>query len=685
MVETGPARFEIDPHGSLKIALKKNNGERTYTPVASTLPRLGAFIQKGERQQDTGKSGQLVRGHVSIMIEESGSLYAVVRIAEDFVAIDGCRLVLQHRLVFYRNKSFFRAFHTVTNKDAGYFNGIDQPGAGSCFLKAVSLDLRLDDPRNAKTVILGGDSPYQTTLNAGGTVKLYQDSSGSDHWKVPGGPYTFRGYRIYNDGTEIASGKHASGWMDVSSETMGVTVAVRHFWQNNPKKLQVSSDGVLSIGLWPDEFSKFHWIFGGFQKTHEVLYYFHASTATDAGAAQVAAAFQDPLFAQTSPAYYITSGAFGDTINEDRVNFADYERMIDAQIDPKAGDSYRSLLVSNVEKWNVYGTEFFGDTDQETDTWTWTTRQMSNLEQDVTQAMLLAFARKGNLRFLDVAIPMARHIYDIDINHATTGTDYDRKYDGANRKHGTYHIDNGAELTHVWIRGLLTYYYLTGDVLAFEGARRIADNVVYRINSNRDAANNEERVPGWSIKVLVQFYDATHEQKYLDAALAMKDKVLALQHPIHGYFDGEKNIVNPWMCGVLVEALYELWEVTGRSDKTLRTSITNFTAWLKNEAWNESYQAFPNGWMPKSGGYSFSTGDQTVNTFMVVDAMVIGYWLTGDSTYWHIAEKAFYTGSHYPWGSYYVGYGDAKISAKSMLAGHRYLYQKAKVIKEKSK
>jgi len=648
-------------------------GRDDRADAGGTAVRMTSFIRT------TATSGNPAQGGLAhVTVEEDGPLRAVVLITEDTMPVSGCQLVLQHRLHFYRDKSFVRVFHTLTNKAAAYYDGVGKLGRGNCFIRALGSELRWKPSQERTTVLLGGESPFETTAGKGDIVRLYQDSSGKDSWNVPGGPYAFRGYRIDKNRKVLATGNHAAGWLDASDGKLGVTVVARHFWQNNPKSLQATGDGAISIGLWPEEFSKPHWIFGGFRKTHEMLYYFHSGSASEAHAAEIAAAFQDPLIAQATPQYYVNSGALGATASEDRKKYPDYERLIDAQIDPSAGDARSSVIVSNIDRRNVYGIEFFGDTDQESDTWTWTTRQMSNLEQDGSWAMLLAFARKGDLRFFDIATPMARHSYDIDINHATSGVEYDKKYDGADRKHGTYNIDNGAELTHVWLQGLLTYYYFTGDSLALEGARRIADNVAYRINSNRDAARNEERVPGWAIKALVQFYDATHEQKYLDAAIAMKNKVLATQHPVRGYFDSEKPGVNPWMCAVLVEALYELWDITGRRDDVLRVSIINFAGWLKNEAWNASYGAFPSGWMSKKGGYGFSKDDRTVNTLMVVDAMVIGYWLTRDSAFLDIARKAFQTGTHYPWGDYYVGYSDAKVSAKQMRGGHRYLYQQAR-------
>ena len=59
-----------------------------------------------------------------------------------------------------------------------------------------------------------------------------------------------------------------------------MAVGVRDFWQNFPKALEFSGDG-LRVGLWPGEFAGLHELLGGEQKTHEVLFLFHDPGAPD--------------------------------------------------------------------------------------------------------------------------------------------------------------------------------------------------------------------------------------------------------------------------------------------------------------------------------------------------------------------------------------------------------------------
>ncbi|MBI3563147.1 MAG: hypothetical protein HY080_15680 [Gammaproteobacteria bacterium] len=603
-------------------------------------------------------------------------LLAVIRTEKTLFKQPRCDLSVIRHMYFYRSKDYVRVLHTLRNYAASDETNPAVDIRKTCEIKNLGVTWDLSLTEKTRQVMVGTESGGEKIefKYPADTVKLYQDSSGNKAWKVPGGPYQFSGYKIFNNQDAVAGGRHAPGWIHLGDSNFGLTVATRYFWQNNPKKLQVDADGKLTVALWPEEFSIPHWIFGGYQKTHELLYLFHTAGTSVTVLANQNQAFQSPMFAQAKPAYYLSTGVFDTTAVENTTLFPDYERLIDAQIDPRQGDTPRSIFINNIDRLNVYGIDFFGDTDQETDEWTWTKRQMSNLEQDTTWGMLLAFLRKGNLDFLDTAIPMARHSYDIDVNHATGGQDYDQKYAGSNCKHGTYHIANGAELSHTWLQGILNYYYLTGDVLALGSAQKIADNAVYRIKSNRDAADDSARIPGWAIKLLLQYYQVNYDQKYLNAAILMKNKVLKLQHP-SGYFNGTSDGINPWMHGVLVEALYDLWIITGKTDTKLKNAIIKMVTWLRDSTWNETFASFPRGWIPKSGRYDFSKSDATVNNLVMVDAMVIGYWMTQDQSFMDIATKAFTTGAHYPWGDYYIGFSDPKICAKQLRFGHRYLYQ----------
>jgi hypothetical protein len=103
---------------------------------------------------------------------------------------------------------------------------------------------------------------------------------------------------------------------------MGLSCAVRDFWQLYPKKLTVTPTGI-SLGIYPEEFDyvalysgdtsqrEEYKIRSSRAKTHELLYYFHSGNHEQAKSNDIQKAFQKPLLAMASPEWYCSSKAFG--------------------------------------------------------------------------------------------------------------------------------------------------------------------------------------------------------------------------------------------------------------------------------------------------------------------------------------------------------------------------------------
>ena len=126
------------------------------------------------------------------------------------------------------------------------------------------------------------------------TVKLYQDSNGTDHWLNltatdlnhglnPWGSttrgVTFRGYQIYEGATSVEQSNYAKGWIDLTDGSAGCAAGVMDFWQQFPKALRAGGNR-LEVGLLPAEWSEVFSLHEGSRKRHEVVYNFHLASLT---------------------------------------------------------------------------------------------------------------------------------------------------------------------------------------------------------------------------------------------------------------------------------------------------------------------------------------------------------------------------------------------------------------------
>ena len=59
-------------------------------------------------------------------------------------------------------------------------------------------------------------------------------------------------YVTKKNSQQLSTGLTNPGWIDANSDSQGVGLAIRHFWQNFPKKITVDNSEI-KIGLWPEK------------------------------------------------------------------------------------------------------------------------------------------------------------------------------------------------------------------------------------------------------------------------------------------------------------------------------------------------------------------------------------------------------------------------------------------------
>jgi hypothetical protein len=362
-------------------------------------------------------------------------------------------------------------------------------------------------------------------------------------------------YTIRQGDRELESGDRIDGLLQVAAKGgPRLNLGVRHFWQNYEKALTVK-DGVLDVHLWPtfgdwprsagtpglmppkgrevgDRRPGLYAFVGATHKCHELLLDFGSDELK-----ATAATLDRPLMALASGEYYASTGAWG--------NFAPDEFL---PKDPKLADAVKRwrLWARNVVDPKAplnlpaarqdnrfgpgYGWMDFGDL-------SWVDG-VCDLHYDWNWIVTLDYILTGVPEFLDAAVEMSRFRMDVAqvwSDRDAENFDYLVRYEkGCNDlRYPFYTTDEGTpQPQHNWIRGLILYYWLTGDEKAREAAvinasRGIYERIVRWFQQN-PGPRGEPRQSGWNVMNLCAAYDLTAEPKYLDWAKVLWNNNLKL-------------------------------------------------------------------------------------------------------------------------------------------------------------
>jgi rhamnogalacturonyl hydrolase YesR len=476
-VDTGPLKFSIakTQFGIFNQVYLDRNGNDSFEAEEQTTSR--GLQQTLTLAKEFAGLQTKVQPPTEVSVEQAGPIRAVIKVGGWITDGQGSRLV----------KYLFRvqAFANSTSVKVDYTTTQLADKIKMLWVQDISLTLAQRLESDAQFIIGGEATAHQGKIPPTGSVTLTQLAESSYSIKKPEG--------------EIERGIKASGWVDVTAGNAGgVLVSSRSFWQQFPKAITVSKDGIR-FGLYPAEESRPLDMDQGLAKTHEFVFAFHPELTLEA-LAQIPTAAAHPLFAAASTEWYCNSKVFGDLQPFNFDLFPDYETLTEA-----SGDQFIKKMATGWRHWGdvYYGGEYKG------------TNSYMNLEYDVHHNFYCQFARTGLRKYLDTAMTMASHQADIDTNHKT----------GWQWKHSPRHVEIQAEFGHTFTRGLLETYFLTGNQRCFEAAVELGVYFSKQIRNPRELGN--ERQIGWSLISLLPVYEATWDQKYLEAAKQTIDRLLA--------------------------------------------------------------------------------------------------------------------------------------------------------------
>lgn len=545
-----------------------------------------------------GEVFQADQGPARIVVEESGPLRACVRIEGSHHSRTNRLFRYIVRLHAFRGKPYVKVHYTFLN---------DHQTELMSKIKSLSLYVGL-----ARKV-----SP-QNLLNRQSVING-------------------RLLQVDDERCEIdraALGSRGAGWAAISNEHYGAAVGIREFWQNWPKGFDVSP-GLMSVGLLP-EFAagtydgkplteecqhSFYLRNGeysfkiGVSRTQELWANFFPGRPDADQLDEFFRATEQPLIAQCSPERIAATQVLGNTPPADPERFHGYDLLVEEMFDEHLRDRTRLREFGLLNYGDWYNTNW--------DSW-------GNLEYDTSRIWFTQYHRSGDRRYFDRAEQAARHYLDVDIVHAVnpevqaypgsidirpgqawahsighTGGYYARwvkdhyEADAPLKQHGAPQVgfwDHG----HVWIGGVFDYYFLTGDRRARDVALLVSDTMA---DFCPTAYTDHIRWIGWPFHLVLAAYDATGDEKYLQAATRQWHRLrenfdraqgwrvlLAHGHCSEAAEATRCRGQNMYMFGFTLTALARYHRVT--HDPEVLQALSVGIEQMIREAWNEGHQSF---------------------------------------------------------------------------------------------
>ncbi len=264
----------------------------------------------------------------------------------------------------------------------------------------------------------------------------------------------------------------------------------------------------------------------------------------------------------------------------------------------------------------------------------------TNNEYDFPHAMYMMYARSGIRRFLDYANIAAQHWMDVDVCHYSS----DPLRMGGQWEHTRRHTGGSEEgrgckgemvCSHEWVEGLLDLYHFTGDERALETALGIGENVrrlletpMYQVPGESSA-----RETGWALRTLTALFLETHDTKWTE-------KCEWILSQFKAWNDRYGNWLSPYTDNTAIRVGFMISVAVGSLMRYYRAFPSDELRSLMLGAIDDLTENFMTG----QGIFVYkelpSLSRNGTNT-LLLEAMAIGYELTGDDKYLRFGKKTF--------------------------------------------
>lgn len=263
----------------------------------------------------------------------------------------------------------------------------------------------------------------------------------------------------------------------------------------------------------------------------------------------------------------------------------------------------------------------------------------TNNEYDYPHACALFYARTGERRFLDYMITACSHWMDVDVCHYSR----DPLKLGGQWEHTNGHCKDGVIVcSHEWVEGLLDCYHFTGDERALETAVGIGKNVLRLLETPmyQKSGESSARETGWALRTLTALYVETHDRKWITKCEWIVGQFKEWHDKYGGWispYTDNTLIRVGFMISVAVGSLMRYYRVF--PEESLRQMIIAAIDDLVDNCLMENglfyYKELPS--LNRLG-----------NNTLLLEAMTIGYELTGDTKYLECGRRTFWKNIHAP-------------------------------------
>ncbi|MDD4890730.1 MAG: hypothetical protein PHU85_12470 [Phycisphaerae bacterium] len=558
VVNTGPAQFTINRKKfNLFDRVRLDvNGDKEFSDDEEVL---SPSADNGSVVTDTfGEKYFSGEGTTEVKVEESGPVRVCVVARGTHKARDGKGYSLgmygfEVRMHFIVGTNLVKLDALITNNGAKC--------NGSPTFKDYSLIGKLNLAKTGRVAKMYGMAPVDISVATGQSATVYQDSVGSENWKVSpgvngqpaGGLSSFRGYRIIHqaDGkdTVLHQGDNARGLTEFGDAKFGVVIAPNYFWQLFPKAVQVSGDGTFRVGLLPGEYKAVHFIEDASAAGQVIWMAFYATKqkqfAADPEGKPWPHVVDDSYFpramARCTNEHYAACGALADVGPYLPISTA---RPGEGQVENEpigvfTGDfplevTERRYMMTDYLKGNAFGWQVFGCRWEE-----YAGHSPWNYEPIGSSYFLFNYINTGGLRMLEFGLRRSKQFRDVraykidgtDLWHCPNWGEYARNNVAEEWCSRSSQWPKGEEVTkysagkygragwtgpnpeHANLDDLHDLYLLTGDTRAGEGMRNIA---AYGGAFAATRAGDIGRATGWAFRAVARYYDLTGDKNAAD-------------------------------------------------------------------------------------------------------------------------------------------------------------------------
>lgn len=412
---------------------------------------------------------------------------------------------------------------------------------------------------------------------------------------------------------------------DRTDERGGVCATIFQAKQNYPKAVKADDSGVY-VMLVPEDVDRVV-MESGMSREQRFLLHFHGPEETLTEIDNRSLIYQMPDKPSLSPEVFKEAGVMPDIfVDRDKMN-QDVEIALIGKCDGHA----RCFGMLN---WGDSPDPGYTNQGRGKGMPVWT-----NNEYDYPHACALFYARTGERRFLDYMITACSHWMDVDVCHYSK----DPLKIGGQWEHTNGHCKDGVIVcSHEWVEGLLDCYHFTGDERALETAIGIGENVLRLLETPmyQKSGESSARETGWALRTLTALYVETYDKKWI----AKCEWIVGQFKEWHDKYGGW---ISPYTDNTLIRVGFMISVAVGSLMRYYRI----FPEENLRQMMIAAIDDLVDNCLMENGLFYYKelpSLNRLGNNTLLLEAMTIGYELTGDTKYLECGRHTFWKNIHAP-------------------------------------